>query len=177
MSDESKEFRVMDLWELSVSHDANPDSHEFTLVSVSPSGGKIEFTAEKLLELESYIEQNAMPFSRETKIESELDVDTVVSDALFAKSQLVQMLVQEPLKFWTSSRGDCWEQIEAKSAEEAAMKQAERWSDLGYRGPFTIMVSLSGVPSPPKAGDRIWIFDIQPEVTMKATKLDYKTLG
>ena len=138
----------MDLWELSVSHDANPDSHEFTLVSVSPSGGKIEFTAEKLLDLESYIEQNAMPFSREIG-----------------------------LKFWTSSRGDHWEQIEAKSAEEAAIKQAERWNELGYRGPFTIMVSVSGIPEPPTAGDRVWIFDIKPEVTMKATKLDYKTLG
>ena len=80
-------------------------------------------------------------------------------------------------KFWTSSRGDHWEQIEAKSAEDAAVIQAERWSELGYRGPFTIMVSQSGLPAPPKSGDRVWIFDVKPEVTMKATKLDYKFLG
>lgn len=178
MSDESKEFRVMALWELSVSHDANPDSQEFTLLSVSPSGGKIEFKAEKLLELESYIEQNAMPFSRESDSLPEVsqwDREPCLPPGLL--SRLLEKTFVERLLFWTSSRGDHWEQIAAKSAEEAAMKQAERWSQLGYRGPFSVMVSLSGVPTPPKSGDRVWIFDIKPEVTMKATKLDYKVLG
>ena len=79
-------------------------------------------------------------------------------------------------KFWTSSRGDQWEQIEAKSAEEAAIIQAERWNQKGYRGPFTIMVSVSGLEQPPKSGDKVTTFDLVPEVIFRAHKLEFKNL-
>lgn len=106
------------------------------------------------------------------------ELDTVSGDEFKAwLSNKIGSSFTDTLMFWTSSRGDHWEQIEAKSAEEAAILQAQRWSELGYRGPFSVMVSLSGIPAAPKAGDRVWIFDVKPEVTMKATKLDYKVLG
>ncbi len=82
-----------------------------------------------------------------------------------------------PLFFWTSSRGDHWEKIEADSAETAAIIQAERWSQKGYRGPFTIMVSVSGLEQPPGQGDRVWVFDVNPEILFRATRLDYKILN
>ena len=81
------------------------------------------------------------------------------------------------LYFWTSSRGDHWEKIEADSAETAAMIQAERWNQKGYRGPFTIMVSLSGLEQPPKQGDRVTTFELIPEVIFRAHKLEFKSLG
>lgn len=81
-----------------------------------------------------------------------------------------------PLFFWTSSRGDHWEKIEADSAETAAIIQAERWNQKGYRGPFTIMVSVSGLEQPPKSGDKVTTFDLVPEVIYRAHKLEFKKL-
>lgn len=80
------------------------------------------------------------------------------------------------LYFWTSSRGDHWEKIEADSAETAAIIQAERWNQKGYRGPFTIMVSVSGLEQPPKSGDKVTTFDLVPEVIFRAHKLEFKKL-
>ena len=78
--------------------------------------------------------------------------------------------------FWTSSRGDHWEKIEADSAETAAIIQAERWNQKGYRGPFTIMVSVSGLEQPPTQGDKVTTFDLVPEVIFRAHKLGFKKL-
>jgi hypothetical protein len=78
--------------------------------------------------------------------------------------------------FWTSSRGDHWEKIEADSAETAAIIQAERWSQKGYRGPFTIMVSVSGLEQPPGQGDKVTTFELIPEVIFRAHKLEFKRL-
>lgn len=183
MSDESNEFHVTGVWEICVSRDVNPESDEFELVSVSPANGKIEFTPAELLDLDRYIKQNGTPFSREAKIlrkakiESEFDVDLVVSDKLSAKSQLAQMLVQEPYKYWTSSRGDKWEHIEATEPARAAEEQARRWSELGYRGPFTILVSLSLLDAPPKKGDRVYVYRVNPQTSFVTYRMDYINLG
>lgn len=84
--------------------------------------------------------------------------------------------IVDRLYFWTSSRGDHWEKIEADSAENAAIMQAERWSQKGYRGPFTIMVSLSGLDQPPGQGDRVWVFDVNPEVLFRAKRQAYQRI-
>lgn len=179
MSNDPNEFHVTGVWEICVSRDMNPESDEFELVSVSPANGKIEFTAAELLDLDRYIKQNGTPFSREAKIESELEVDTAVSDVLFAKKKLDQMLVREPLKYWyyTSSRGDHWEHIEATDQARAAEEQARRWSELGYRGPFTIFVSLSLLDAPPKRGDRVFVYRVEPQTSFVTSRLDFIKLG
>ena len=82
----------------------------------------------------------------------------------------------DSLYFWTSSRGDHWEKIEADSAETAAIIQAERWNQKGYRGPFTIMVSVSGLEQPPGQGDKVTTFDLVPEVIFRAHKLQFQKL-
>jgi hypothetical protein len=55
--------------------------------------------------------------------------------------------------------------------------QAERWSQKGCRGPFTIMVSVSDLEQPTGQGDRVTVFELVPEVLLKATRLDYKILS
>lgn len=141
MSSEPNEFRVTDVREI----------HEFNLLSISYRG-EMEFTAEHLRELDEYIAENCVPFSRE--------IGSATGN----------------LQFWTSSRGDHWELREAASAEDAAKQQAQRWADMGYRGPWTIMVSLSGVTSPPKSGDRIYAYEVVPQVSFEARRIEFKDL-
>lgn len=106
----------------------------------------------------------------------EIREDDVIEPDAF-KAWIHQLGFADRLYFWTSSRGDHWEKIEADSAETAAMIQAERWNQKGYRGPFTIMVSVSGLEQPPGQGDRVTVFELVPEVLFKATRLDYKILS
>lgn len=40
----------------------------------------------------------------------------------------------------TTARGDVWTTFEATSPQEAAQLQAEAWTELGYRPPFSIYV-------------------------------------
>lgn len=103
------------------------------------------------------------------------DEDVIQSDAF--KTWITDQLgFPDRIYFWTSSRGDHWEKIEADSAETAAIIQAERWNQKGYRGPFTIMVSVSGLEQPPKSGDKVTTFDLVPEVIFRAHKLEFKKL-
>ena len=102
------------------------------------------------------------------------DEDVIPSDAF--QSWIHQLGFPDCLYFWTSSRGDHWEKIEADSAETAAIIQAERWNQKGYRGPFTIMVSVSGLEQPPGQGDKVTTFDLVPEVIFRAHKLEFKKL-
>ena len=103
------------------------------------------------------------------------DEDVIQSEAF--KTWITDQLgFPDCLFFWTSSRGDHWEKIEADSAENAAIIQAERWNQKGYRGPFTIMVSLSGLEQPPKSGDKVTTFELIPEVIFRAHKLEFKRL-
>lgn len=47
-------------------------------------------------------------------------------------------------EFETTSRGDVWTTFSASTAEEAAIAQAKRWCDLGYKPPFKIFVKEKG---------------------------------
>lgn len=80
------------------------------------------------------------------------------------------------LKYWVSSRGDKWFQVEASSADEAASIKALEWADEGYRGPFAIMVSVSGLEEPPKAGSAVhgYLVDVIKKVEVK--KLSFARL-
>lgn len=99
----------------------------------------------------------------------EIRDEDVIQSVAFKAWMTDQLGIPDRLFFWTSSRGDHWEKIEADSAETAAIMQAERWSQKGYRGPFSIMVSVSGLEQPPRDGDRVWVFDVNPDVLFRAT--------
>ena len=104
------------------------------------------------------------------------DDDVIPSDAFQSWLAKNYLGFADCRYFWTSSRGDNWEKIEADSAETAAIIQAERWNQKGYRGPFTIMVSVSGLEQPPKSGDKVTTFDLVPEVIFRAHKLQFQKL-
>jgi hypothetical protein len=44
----------------------------------------------------------------------------------------------------TTARGDVWTTFEATSPQEAATKQAQAWTELGYKPPFYIFVNKEG---------------------------------
>lgn len=103
------------------------------------------------------------------------DEDVIQSDA-FKDWVINQLGFTDSLYFWTSSRGDHWEKIEADCAENAAIMQAEQWNQKGHRGPFVIMVSVSGLEQPPRSGDRVRVFDVNSDVLFRATNQGYLML-
>lgn len=107
----------------------------------------------------------------------EIRDEDVIQSVAFKAWMTDQLGIPDRLFFWTSSRGDHWEKIEADSAETAAIMQAERWSQKGYRGPFSIMVSVSGLEQPPREGDRMWVFDVTPEVFFRAVRTEFRSLS
>lgn len=80
------------------------------------------------------------------------------------------------LKYWVSSRGDKWFQVEANSADEAASIKALEWAGEGYRGPFPIMVSVSGLEEPPKAGSAVHGYLVEVIKKVEVKKLSFARL-
>ncbi len=190
MSDDPNEFRVTDIrW---VNDIPVPEGYEFLPVDSMP-GPKIMFEA-KLgpidLGGDSGIIAKAegtppvvTPIRRFRKVSwkeltPEQQQDIQASGEAFDRfmNEMMESHFTDRLFFWTSSRGDQWEKIESDSAETAAIIQAERWNQKGYRGPFTIMVSVSGLEQPPTQGDKVTTFDLVPEVIFRAHKLEFKKL-
>ena len=58
--------------------------------------------------------------------------------------------------YWTSSRGDKWEKSFGSNYCEAAEEQAKRWQQLGYKGPFIVLIGfLANQPEPPSKGAQV----------------------
>lgn len=60
------------------------------------------------------------------------------------KSLTLQETLPAEREFETTSRGDVWTTFSASTEEEAAIKQAKAWCDLGHKPPFNIFVKEKG---------------------------------